>query len=190
MSAKYPNIDYSKIKSSGHTLYLAEKPCNITFMRNYQASEEDDSCVDDFLDFMTDEKIKTVVVLLTDAQIKQYYEDNLIEVYRDEGFNVIHYPIRDFSVPKDLRSFNNMLHEINNKLKTENVLIHCSAGWGRTGLVAAGLAVLKGHKPEAAINLIRGVRPGSIETQQQERFIRTYYGFKSLKEELSYIFKL
>lgn len=190
MSSKYPNIDYSKITASGHTLYLAEKPCNITFMKNYQSSDEDDYCIDDYLDFMTDEKIGTVVVLLTPAQIRQYYEDNLIQTYREEGFNVIHYPIRDFSTPKDFRTFDALLKAISRRLEKENVLIHCSAGWGRTGMVAAGLAVHKGHKPEAAMTLIRKVRPGSIETEQQERFIRNYHGYRRLREDLSYVFKL
>ena len=97
--------DYSTVKASGHTLYLSEKPCNITFMRSYRWDPSDEECLDDFLDFMTDERIGTVVVLLTDAQIRNNYEENLIKTYRDEGFNVIHYPIRDFAIPKDFRFF-------------------------------------------------------------------------------------
>ena len=184
------DIDYSKVKSTGHTLYLSEKPCNVTFMRGHIASYADESCLDDFLDMLADQKIGTVIVLLTDAQIKKYYDgENLLDLYRSEGINVIHYPIRDFSVPKDFSTFHKLIKELDSRLRKENVLIHCSAGWGRTGMVAAGLAIYKGHNPMQAINLIRRIRPGTIETSEQERFVRSYYSYKELHEELSNIFK-
>lgn len=190
MSKKYPMIDYSKINASGHTLYLSEKPCNIQFMKNYQGGPDDDYCIDDFLDFMVDEKIETIVVLLTDAQIRNFYDENLVKLYRDEGFNVIHYPIRDFSTPKNFSTYHKLVGDISKALDRGNVLIHCSAGWGRTGLVASGVAVYKGHNPHKAIALIRKVRPGSVETKQQEKFINYYHQWKNFNEGLVSVFKL
>ncbi len=52
------------------------------------------------------------------------------------------------------------------------VLIHCRAGLGRTGTVAARLLVEHGLEPEAAILRVRQSRPGAIETAGQEAYVR------------------
>lgn len=40
----------------------------------------------------------------------------------------------------------------------EDVLVHCSAGINRSGLLCAAALVLDGHDPQAAINKIRAAR--------------------------------
>lgn len=52
------------------------------------------------------------------------------------------------------------------------VLLHCAAGLGRSGMMAARLLVDGfAYSPEAAIALVRRSRPGAIETAAQEAFI-------------------
>lgn len=71
--------------------------------------------------------------------------------------------------------------EIGCLLKTGGkVLIHCRGGLGRTGMIAAGLLTEFGLSPEQAINEVRRVREGSIETWEQEQYVRR---LKSLSEE-------
>lgn len=53
----------------------------------------------------------------------------------------------------------------------ERVLIHCRAGLGRSGLVAARLLVESGLAPAAAIRAMRAARTGTIETQAQEQYL-------------------
>ncbi|OBZ68572.1 Dual specificity protein phosphatase 23 [Grifola frondosa] len=67
------------------------------------------------------------------------------------------------------------------------MLIHCGGGKGRAGTVAACYLVAYGFaKPQPnrreprmtakeAISALRAIRPGSIETEQQEAFISKYY---------------
>jgi protein-tyrosine phosphatase len=52
------------------------------------------------------------------------------------------------------------------------VLLHCRAGLGRTGTIAARLLVELGSAPDAAIATVRRARPGAIETFAQERHVR------------------
>jgi protein-tyrosine phosphatase len=54
------------------------------------------------------------------------------------------------------------------------VLVHCAAGLGRTGTLAALLLVEGGLEPEAAIARVRQARPGTLETADQEAFVRRW----------------
>jgi ADP-ribosyl-[dinitrogen reductase] hydrolase len=53
----------------------------------------------------------------------------------------------------------------------EHVVLHCLAGLGRTGTIAARLLVEFGMEPEAAILRVRDARPGSIQTRKQEKYV-------------------
>ena len=56
----------------------------------------------------------------------------------------------------------------------ESVVVHCAAGYGRTGTMLACYLVHKGYGPTEAINEVRRKRPGSIETKEQENAIYEY----------------
>ncbi len=53
----------------------------------------------------------------------------------------------------------------------ERLIIHCAAGLGRSGMIAAKMLTAFGVPPETAISRVREVRPGAIETQQQARYV-------------------
>ena len=54
------------------------------------------------------------------------------------------------------------------------VYIHCYAGYGRTGAILAAYLVATGTGPFAAIERVRAVRPGAVESAAQERFVLEY----------------
>lgn len=54
----------------------------------------------------------------------------------------------------------------------EKIFIHCRGGLGRTGTLAARLLMERGLEPEAAIREVRAARPGAIETEEQEDYLR------------------
>lgn len=53
----------------------------------------------------------------------------------------------------------------------ENVVLHCWAGLGRTGTIAARILIECGMEPAAAILRLRDARPGSIQTRKQEKYV-------------------
>jgi len=56
----------------------------------------------------------------------------------------------------------------------ERVILHCLAGLGRTGMIAARLLVDMGMSPEQAIVEVRRQRPRAIQTTEQEDYIKQF----------------
>ncbi len=54
------------------------------------------------------------------------------------------------------------------------VAVHCGAGLGRSGTLLAAYLVAEGADPEVAIQQVRGARPGSVETLEQEQAIHQF----------------
>ena len=89
------------------------------------------------------------------------------------GKHWLEFSVRDRSVPKDLQAFLDLLDRLISLLHRPATVmaIHCAAGIGRTGTVAASLLVRSGLDPEDALVLIKeaGSEP---ETARQLAFIR------------------
>lgn len=66
-----------------------------------------------------------------------------------------------------------LYQDIDRALKSGGrIFIHCYAGLGRTGTVAARILIERhGLSAAHAIALVRATRPGSVETMQQERYL-------------------
>jgi ADP-ribosyl-[dinitrogen reductase] hydrolase len=90
------------------------------------------------------------------------------------GLEWLHLPIRNLSVPG--AAWETTWQTAGALLRRELVAggrfaMHCYAGLGRTGTVAARLLVEHGYRPAEAIATVRHVRPGSIETDEQESYV-------------------
>ena len=53
-------------------------------------------------------------------------------------------------------------------------MVTCQAGLGRTGTILACYLVYVGYKSENAVKLVRELRPGSIQTREQEDAITNF----------------
>ncbi len=106
--------------------------------------------------------IRAVVILL-----EEYEMDLTIDDYKEVGFEVLWKPIRDMTAPS-IDTLISIVEWIDRKIKENKpVLVHCFGGLGRTGTVLAAYLVYKNMEPTKAIEYIRSIRPGAIQTISQ-----------------------
>jgi atypical dual specificity phosphatase len=90
----------------------------------------------------------------------------------DAGLMAVHVPVPDLTAPTGPQ-FDVVLDAIHRAKKSGlGAAVHCVAGLGRTGTVLAGYFVSTGLSADDAIRKVRHLRPGSIETGEQERAVR------------------
>src|SRR5574339_1210992 len=89
--------------------------------------------------------------------------------------NYLHLYVEDYKVPS-IQKIDSTVQFIENEIKLKRpVLVHCAAGKGRTGTIL-GAYLLKKENLSArdAMTRIRNLRPGSIQTDSQEKSLYEY----------------
>ena len=114
---------------------------------------------------------RMVVTLLPDDELARLGIERLAAEVVAAGMEHRQLPIADYGVPTPLAVQELIDGMIGYLRKGEDVVVHCRAGLGRTGTVAAALLRRLGAEPGAAIAAVRAVRPGSVETRAQEAVV-------------------
>ena len=83
-------------------------------------------------------------------------------------------PVPDFTPPEPDQILR-MIEFIDQQTKEKKpVVVSCYAGIGRTGTVLACYLVHRGEEAAEAINRVRELRPGSIQTPEQQAAVDRY----------------
>ena len=93
----------------------------------------------------------------------------------ERGIDYVHLPVPDMCAPElDLvERFVNFVDYC--RSGKYPVVVHCGAGLGRTGTAIACYFVHMGVSGTEALNRVRVMRPGSVETLEQEALIHRYH---------------
>jgi atypical dual specificity phosphatase len=89
----------------------------------------------------------------------------------EAGLFSMHVPVEDLFPPSQKQIDLCLSAIAKARVKQFGVGIHCGAGLGRTGTVLACYLVTQAHTAQDAISRVRRLRPGSIETPEQEEAI-------------------
>ena len=87
------------------------------------------------------------------------------------GLAGLHLPITDSAAPRHDQMERAGRFYRSCQADGRALFVHCFAGYGRTGVVLAGLLIAAGSEPEDAIARVRRLRPGAIESARQEEFL-------------------
>jgi len=111
----------------------------------------------------------SVVVLLADIdECREKSGRDLVSLYQQEGLSVLPLPIPNFGIPNWESLSDTLTETITRATQGQNILIHCSAGIGRTPLFAALLAKkVLGLSGIEAIQWIWQNKPDALLTPPQ-----------------------
>ena len=116
--------------------------------------------------WLADKGIGLVVSLTTRAP-----DSNLLASH---GLELLHLPVPDFTPPPPDAIDQFIEHARFQRHEGRAIVVHCGAGIGRTGTLIACYLVDQGMTAEQAIREVRGKRPGSVETPEQEAAVRGF----------------
>jgi protein-tyrosine phosphatase len=121
------------------------------------------------------EGVTDVLCLLPDGELAAYGGPELLGRYRAAGLDVRQVPIADQSVPT-LEEARSVVAWLRARLGAGGrIAIHCAAGLGRSGTIAACLLRAQGASAEEAMARVRAARGSrAIETEEQAAFVKAF----------------
>ena len=127
------------------------------------------------LDAIRDWGAAAVVTLVEPKEFVLLRVERLGEEVHRRRMLWFHLPIVDVSTPDE--GFERHWEVAGDELRTllrsgRDVLVHCRGGLGRAGTIGARLLIELGMDPATAIRRVRAVRPGAIETPEQEKYVQ------------------
>ncbi len=116
--------------------------------------------------------VQVLVSLVTDAELSWLQIPDLVVRAEAKGIAVIRHPVEDGGIPDVAEALRTVATALSLARAGQRVVFHCRGGLGRAGTFTALTLRLAGLAPEAAMSLVRSVRPGAIENAVQEDFLR------------------
>lgn len=145
---------------------VSEKPTNFGWVIEGKLAGSGLPVSKQEFDWLLEQGVKAIVTVREVPLPKEWMEN---------GTGYMHLRVDDFGAPPP-EEIDAAVEFIEKQIADNHpVTVHCAAGKGRTGVIlAAYLVKNEGLGPQEAIDKIRAMRPGSIQSEVQEWAITMY----------------
>jgi atypical dual specificity phosphatase len=154
---------------------IAERPTNFSWLIEGKLAGCGLPVTHDEFEWLVENGIKSVVTVREVPLPSQWFDGSDIDY--------LHLEVEDFGAPS-IEELDKAVDFIDDEIsKDRPVMVHCAAGKGRTGAVlAAYLVKSQNLTAREAIEKVRSMRPGSIQSVAQETAISMYEKYLKSKK--------
>jgi len=155
---------------------VTDKPTNFSWVIDGKLAGCGLPVTADELGWVVDQGIKSIVTVREIALPTDWFNGGDI--------NYLHLAVEDFGAP-NIEELVQAVDFIDQQISSGRpVMVHCAAGKGRTGAVLAAYLIKKQKlTAEQAIEKLRGIRPGSVQSISQETAVSMYEKYLKNKKE-------
>ncbi|MDQ4049998.1 MAG: dual specificity protein phosphatase 23 [Thermoproteota archaeon] len=157
-----------------HSL-VSDRPTNFSWVMEGKLAGSGLPVSEEEFRWLFEKGIKTIVTIREVPLPSKWFDGKDIDY--------LHLKVEDYGAPS-VEVMDETVDYIDNKISSgKPVLIHCAAGKGRTGaLLAAYLIKKENLTAKQAIEKIRLMRPGSVQSLTQETALSMYEKYLNLKK--------
>ena len=155
---------------------VSDRPTNFSWISEGKLAGSGLPVTRDEFKWVLDKGIKSIVTVREVPLPSQWIDGADIDY--------LHLMVEDYGVP-NMEVLDEAVNYIDKRIRSgKPVLVHCAAGKGRTGaLLAAYMIKNENLTAEQAIEKVRLMRPGSVQSIAQETALSMYEKYLKSKEQ-------
>ena len=155
---------------------ISDRPTNFSWVTEGKLAGSGLPVTEDEFKWLVDKGIKSIVTVREVPLPSQWFDGGDIDY--------MHLMVEDYGAPT-MEVLDEAVNHIDKKIRSgKAVLVHCAAGKGRTGAVLAAYMIKKENlTADQAIEKIRLLRPGSVQSITQETALSMYEKYLKIKKQ-------
>jgi atypical dual specificity phosphatase len=155
---------------------ISDRPTNFSWVSEGKLAGSGLPITEDEFRWVVDKGIKSIVSVREVPLPSKWFDGGEIDY--------LHLMVEDYGAPT-MEVLDEIVDYIDKKIRSgKAVLVHCAAGKGRTGAVLAAYMIKKEKlTAEQAIENIRLMRPGSVQSLTQETALSMYEKYLKTKKQ-------